>query len=358
MEQNGHLDQDQHQNDSEGSTLSSSAMISNEIDTTDVSDVREVAFTKDNSGLSIVIPAKVNGKPIKAVVDSAAQVTVLSETLYKAMKHPPEIRERVRLKGAGDHHHMMAGIVKNVRLSIGEQTFNWDIYVAPITDEFILGLDFMVKYNAVVDLSNNTFSLDGKTISAVLKKNGKGEQYQVSRVFLKRKVVIPPNSVVRAVARFDHKFTTPYILQAKGKQRVLIPQSIGSEGEEGIVCLVNDTDHFVRLKKKHLIGTAETFDKVIPDEVIEDVARVATLNVKQHVTSIPHMDVLRNTMPDHLQDLFGRSLDHVSTMEAEAVAELLSEFSDFLLRVILILDVSTSSLIRSTQVMHDLLNSE
>ena len=99
MEQNGHLDQDQHQNDSEGSTLSSSAMISNEIDTTDVSDLREVAFTKDNSVLKIVIPAQVNGKPIKAVVDSAAQVTVLSETLYKAMKHPPKIEERVKLKG-------------------------------------------------------------------------------------------------------------------------------------------------------------------------------------------------------------------------------------------------------------------
>jgi hypothetical protein len=298
------------------------------------SNIREVTLNRTGSGLSIVIPMEVNKECVSAIVDSAAQVTVISNDFFHCMKNQPVVQETVKLKGAGQNHHMTASFAKNVQLLIGGHNYVWDIYIAPITDDCILGLDFMIQHKAVVDLENNTFSMNNCTIPALLKKNQKGENYQVSRVYLANKIVVPPNSVVFAKTKFDHTMEQPYILQPRGEHTILIPQIIGKEGPDGMVCLVNDTNHYATLKKHHHIGIAEELDSILPEVEISDVddtqsPTVRTLDIDRELHDNEPVNAdTTNSLPEHLQGLFKSSCGNLTSSQTHVVAQLLEEFSD------------------------------
>ena len=46
-------------------------------------------------------------------------------------------------------------LVQDVLLSLGGQSYHWDLYVAPIDDPFLLGLDFMKHHKVDTLLSHN-----------------------------------------------------------------------------------------------------------------------------------------------------------------------------------------------------------
>ena len=66
--------------------------------------VREVVVYQSCSPrdrLSILLPVVVNGElSVTGVVDTASQVTVLSEDVYMQLVNPPEVLEHVFLRGA------------------------------------------------------------------------------------------------------------------------------------------------------------------------------------------------------------------------------------------------------------------
>jgi hypothetical protein len=319
-----------------GPLVKSVDLTSHTVNSGNGSKIREVTLNRTGSGLSIVIPIKVNKNCVNAIVDSAAQVTVISNNFFHSMKNPPVVQETVKLKKAGQVHHMSAGFAKNVHLFIGDHIYTWDVYIAPINDDFILGLDFMIQHKSVVDLENNTFSIDNKSIPAILKRNQEGTNYQISRLFLARRIVVPPNSVVLTKTKFEHAFDKPYILQPKGKHKVIIPQIIDNEGLGSVVCLVNDTNHYATLKKDHLIGIAEEVDSLIPEEeILQDVDSTQSPTIRTISTdtvlqsdNTPDIEDLKNTLPEHLQDMFKRSCNNLTSSESYSLGKVLGEFSD------------------------------
>ena len=192
-------------------------------DSTSSSNVREVTFNGVSNALSIIIPALINKCPSDIVVDSAAQVTVLSEQFVKRMQHPPITHEDVKLKGAGNNHFMSARYAKGVSIKIGTATYLWNVYIAPISDNVILGLDFMLHHKVKLDLEFNTVSIGSQVIPATLKRNVNGDTYQVSRVLLGRNTVVPPNSVVQVTGNLEHPMDGNYMVQPKEKQLLLMP---------------------------------------------------------------------------------------------------------------------------------------
>ena len=105
----------------------------------------------------MTVPAVICGKEVMAVVDSAAQVTVVSENFCQKAKLNFKKSETVILKSAAKNGTMEASLVKNASLELGEHVYHWDIFVAPITDELILGLYFLITYGCKVDLSKITW---------------------------------------------------------------------------------------------------------------------------------------------------------------------------------------------------------
>ena len=98
-----------------------------------------------NDGWSLVVPIKVKNVECQAVIDTAAQVTVISNRIFRKMKCQPQVQEDVILKDATALNNIPAQLVKSVNFSLGDRIYNWNSYVALLSDEVILGIDFFER---------------------------------------------------------------------------------------------------------------------------------------------------------------------------------------------------------------------
>jgi hypothetical protein len=146
--------------------------------------VSEVQLT--SRGTSLTILCVLNGREVEGVVDTAAQITVMSGDFYKSLQNPPELETSLTIKGAGRDSYMEAFLTKDNNLQVGGQSYQFDIGVAPITDSLLLGLDFLAEHGSIINLEEETLKMGGASSAT------KMEYKRTSRrgVFI-RKVVIP-----------------------------------------------------------------------------------------------------------------------------------------------------------------------
>ena len=94
---------------------------------------------------------------MKAVVDTAAMVTIGSDKIYREMKPNPPCLKVVALQTAGRDMRMDGHIVGPASLKLGNTTFPEVVHVAPIQDDMLLGLDFLLKHRVDIKLKSSTF---------------------------------------------------------------------------------------------------------------------------------------------------------------------------------------------------------
>ena len=109
--------------------------------------------------MSMMIPLKLDGAELEALVDSGVQATVISHEMYNSLKNPPKITEKVVLKTATKDTAFEGHYVPRATLTFGGLNFSCSLYVGPITDFFILGLDFLLPVQSVIDLGRYTVTV-------------------------------------------------------------------------------------------------------------------------------------------------------------------------------------------------------
>lgn len=90
---------------------------------------------------NIKIKVDINKVPVEAVIDIAAQVTIISDKLYESLIPKPSVLNKVVLHAAAGRDLKMTGCkIGPVTISIGSQAYpNVEVYVAPIKDDMLLG---------------------------------------------------------------------------------------------------------------------------------------------------------------------------------------------------------------------------
>ena len=276
--------------------------------------LREVSY-QANVGTSLVVPAQVNGVKTNAVVDTAAQVSIISQELLAEMSSPLSAVEKVILRGAGKDSSMVATRYKDVPLIIGSTRYLWDVLAAPITDAFILGIDFLKAQGGKIDLAANLLTLGNETLQVHLKTNNR-EQFSVCRIVLEEKLVVPPNTVSRMSVRYQAPSGKTLLFQPGGTDHrgILIPNTLlstveDSTRQQAVFLFRNDANRYVRLKKGHLLGTAEEVDCVF-----DDVRSCPDVHVSEETQSfsVNVASVEEAGVPEHLQELLKRSSVHLS----------------------------------------------
>ena len=114
----------------------------------DSASVRDVLVVKNNSKLiqaagTIMVPIKINGKSINAVLDTAAQVSVLNNTFVTQNWSNIQFSGDVSLQGFGNNS-VQSHLWENVNITLGNMDYPWHVFVAPIHDTCLLGLDFIM----------------------------------------------------------------------------------------------------------------------------------------------------------------------------------------------------------------------
>ena len=111
----------------------------------DVVEMREVMVRTGNDRCHLVIDMTINNHCVEAVVDSGAHVSVLSRIFYDSLSCRPRPVVLIRLKDASASGVMVGCRIDGMDVNLGDGHGNYrmTMYVADITDNCILGLDYL-----------------------------------------------------------------------------------------------------------------------------------------------------------------------------------------------------------------------
>ncbi|VDI25197.1 Hypothetical predicted protein [Mytilus galloprovincialis] len=98
---------------------------------------------------------RINDYELKAVIDTGAEVTVLSEKVYRnlAREHHLELKTATTrgMLVAEEGKKMSATGITDIEMSLGPLRFTWPVYVAPLNDDLLLGCDIIDEMDITVN---------------------------------------------------------------------------------------------------------------------------------------------------------------------------------------------------------------
>ena len=277
----------------------------------------DVTVCQLRSGSMLKVPVKLDNLNLSAVVDTAAEVTLISDSIYRQLDPKPQILKHIKLHTAGKNLDMIGFVVGPVSLRLGSQTFQEAVYVAPIEDDMLLGINFLVKHDANLDLKNSILSLGSDQIPMESKSDKK--QPTLAKVSVFKRRVIPLNSMTHVECCLAEPLDQ-YIIEPVANERIIVPKTVHrSEQMYPQVCVLNLSDRFVTLKKGREVGQASVVHTVtpIPNEFLGSVASVSQ-NVESKEAQIP----------EHLKDMYDKSIKNLDQDESSQFAKLLLQFQD------------------------------
>ena len=206
-------------------------------------------------------------KCILAVIDTAAQISMISTKFYEESAGPQRPPGRaLRIGNAQASSYMQCTYVEGLEVKIGStvHTHNWA--VGPISDNAILGLDFLLDRDAVIDLKLGTVCLNGITTSAELLRGRNGATRRVCNAVVAQATTIPAFSVhlvsVGLSSPNGSQFmTNPALLS----DLMVTPSLLDGESLENYVEVINDSSHSVSLSPGRILSSASEVDSILDE---------------------------------------------------------------------------------------------
>ena len=116
---------------------------------------------------NLIIDGKVQDMPVRILLDTGAAISVVSQELWE--KIPPEKRPKLRrplhagIKTvAGNIMHLIGSAEINYQIGNSEYRFSAAVIPFPV----VLGLDFLRKFGAVINLGNEEITFNSKGVAS------------------------------------------------------------------------------------------------------------------------------------------------------------------------------------------------
>ncbi|KAH3857646.1 hypothetical protein DPMN_100257 [Dreissena polymorpha] len=273
---------------------------------------------------SSYVSMEVKGVSLVARIDSGAEISILSSTVYDKFVRKPGTLKDVNMKMA-DGTVLLGFIVHPVNMEIGRQTFKERLYVAPISDEMLLGHDLLLHLGVLLDLKSDTLVINNEHIP--LNTHFKDGKPVVARVTIAKRTVVPPNSVVRLKCDMCVQMKD-YFVEPKTDMKLVVPRVVRHGGDCPVVSFINPSENYRVLKKGSIIGNAYECSEFQEDPFCEQSADVTCSTVKEGELCNHQCEKGPKEVPSHLQEMYVKSIVGLNEEQAKELAKLLCNFQD------------------------------
>ena len=220
------------------------------------------------SASMIQIPVMLGGIPIEAVVDTAAEVTIISDRVYKELNWTGPIIKQVLLQIAGRELKIKGFIIRPLALQIGSHVYEEEVYVAPIEDKMLLGLDFLRRNKISINLGQEEgyLEVNEQKIPFVLKdkmKKGTKKKPKASRVRVCQRTIIPPKTA-KIVTCATKSQKTDYMVEPITVGEITMPRTLHQKNQQPRICMLNLTNRNIVIKANQRIGEAYQISPITP----------------------------------------------------------------------------------------------
>ncbi len=261
-------------------------------------------------GSGLFVAASINGQTATCLVDTGATLTVLStrywENLCDSDEHVLSTFDKDIISASGSPLEVKG--TTTVCVKIGSASCDIQVIVANIENDALLGLDFLKQERCIVDVVNNTMTLNGQKVQ--LNCEGSIGCY---RVVVAENVEVPAHS--EAIIR--GKVTG---LPANQRELFMLePSERMMDGGKGLVAKsLVQADCNIPVRVMNVTDEPQTFYAG---------TNVANMCPVTEVKTKPFRQVECHTVPAHLEDLYARAVDGMTLQQSKTVANLLTKYS-------------------------------
>ena len=204
--------------------------------------------------VTIKVPIEINGLRRNAVIDTGAEVTVLKTELFYSIpenKRPKLQKPSRNLVVAEQGRKMDTSGIASFDVKLGKKAFKWEIYVAPIGDDVLLGCDVVDELDITIN-SRQGIQIDGDWLECQVKRK---TDDNIARVILNENTTIPANTevILFGVGINSEKIDTRYsVLQPviEDERNLLVAHTFIDPFEKVIpVRIANLEEHPIKLRR-------------------------------------------------------------------------------------------------------------
>ena len=263
----------------------------------------------------IRVETEVHGCSVNAVIDTAADVTVVSERFYHALRHPPKLTGRVNLRAAAEGQVFVAGITQEVCVKVGNVQIYSILFVAPIQDDMLLGIDILRKLQATIDLKKGTLTVRGNQILLQSQTEQNSDGFEVK---LDRKIKCPPLTTTTVMIPVPREFQNADLdFEPNDNLPIFIPAAVFEHASEVPIQLTNPSRSSISLRKGTSLGNLS----VLEPGSIEYSPILARVEYASEVCELPEklIPLWNNVL---------QTATELSDAELSSLKHLLNEYSD------------------------------
>ena len=211
--------------------------------------------------LTALVDLEVQGVLVQAVVDTAAQVTVMNHNCWAAIDCQLLHSEPVSLTQADGSSALMAQRYDNVNITIGSCERKVSIHVADIADNMLLGLDILWNIGAKLDFANKVLVVNDH--SSVLHIISKSNSFGAIAYVERRVVAYSGQEAILSIASPIQLSGDVLFTPMASFQHLMLPSALYSTTESTVnVPCTNLSTKCCRLNRGTAIGY---FEKVSTD---------------------------------------------------------------------------------------------
>lgn len=284
-------------------------------------ETREVAIQGLRSGSAYQVQLFLNGYPVLATVDTAAEVTILADHVLDEWGEKPSIVDTIVMHTAGKELSINAAKLQPIRIGLGPFSSWESVYVAPIKDDVLLGLDYLSKHKVKLDLEKGEMELNGVIIG--LSRQGDVPEIS-SGVQLLHSTRIKPNTRVTVPCMTEGALQEPIMIEGWYNEGVIVLDTLVSQKPQPMICLLNPTDQEILVPASTTVAFARSVSLLEGDECIELGEGYDSSVRKGEGENISES----NVVPEYLKDMVERAVMNLDEEQKLAFQSLILQYVD------------------------------
>ena len=286
------------------------------------------------------VHTKVNGKSLQLLCDSGANVSILNSSLLNTWGNSLEPRltpvNTMLLTVTGESKPFKGKAV--VQMQLGKCTFEHEVLFADITQDGIIGIDFMIKNKCDLMISRSCLKVKGEEIPCYMSN---GIQPVCCRVALAENLSIPADSEIIVSGK---------PLDSLDRKRLgIVEPSMKFVQNTGVMvakALVDPKTGNIPLRLANFSKDPVMVHKDMVTAVLQPVESVGSeRDQKSRVCQASESSRDPNELPEYLVPLFERSSEHLDTAQKTRLKQFLVRNSD-------IFSKSSSDIGHTTLIQH------
>ena len=199
----------------------------------------------------------VNGVEVNALVDTAAEATLISDRLYENLDPKPEVISTKRFQTA-NAKPLYAGKLEAVKINIGKFETLAEVYKGPLLEDMLLGIDFLSQIGAHVDCAAGVLRIKDQPIVLT----------QSTQVLTSKRTVLPPNSAKIVPCSLSSEMNSFLVEPSHDlPQGTIMAKTVHASGKDAMVCILNLSERFITLKKGARVGDAYECEELEPTKI-------------------------------------------------------------------------------------------